>query len=211
MPLFVGEDPELVLREIVDILNRGSEANERFDDKVHARLLRLVRAWKKSGPDLFKMQVVLEDNAQMHEMEKGWEWHLAPSHSGGACWASSPTGSNFRDFAAIQFVRLITNPEWDRLGGPCPKCDFWYVKKTRRQSTYCSRKCAGNATKTKQRRLQHSRDLDRVQKAIKNYRTRPARFKNLDWMEYVCRAEDGITKNWLTMEVNKGELRSPKG
>src|ERR1700727_1750179 len=95
-----GEDPERGMKEVINALNFGSRANERLDSAAHSKLLRVVKAWKASGPDLGKMKVPLEDRVQLQDMEKAWRFHLANVGSGRACWFASPTGENFRDLVS---------------------------------------------------------------------------------------------------------------
>src|SRR5882762_4014453 len=145
IPVFVGEDPVTGLQEIVDVLNDGKKADPRLTARSHQKLLRLVRAWKKSGPDLLKMDVSREDDVSLDDIKGAYEWVLAPASDGRAYVSLSPTGKNFRDIVAVHFGRLILSPNCEKLGGPCPKCERYYVKQTLRPSAFCSRKCAGGA------------------------------------------------------------------
>lgn len=125
--------------------------------------------------------------------------------------------------ALLQFTRLLNNSQRALLGGPCRNRkkhgdrDHWYLKKTNRPSVFCSRLCAGDATKANERERNYKKKIERANKAIGNYPTRPARFSKLNWQEYVV--EDSrpargqkptISKKFLTMAVKAGNLHPPK-
>ncbi len=201
------EDPKRGLADIVAALNKGRRFDTRFTSNTHAKLLRLVRAWLDSGPDLLKMKV-RDDDFDLSEQWKAWRTDIAPA--GPRAYISlSPTGENFRDVVAFYFVRLILNPQCERLG-LCPKCQAWFVRKTARASIYCSRRCAGNAAKTAERVRLHAEMLLHAEKAIRNYRTRPMRFRDLSWKQWVVQAEPRLSKDWITRAVTRGELVAPQ-
>jgi hypothetical protein len=50
---------------------------------------------------------------------------------------------------------------------------------------------------------------DKAAAAIKNYPTRPVRFSQLIWQEYVIEAEPSISRKFLTMAVKGGRLTPP--
>jgi hypothetical protein len=207
---FKGEDPRRVLQETVDALNLGERANPRLNPKAHARLLRLVRAWKDSGPDLFKM-TSQGTNEQVSYLWKAWECRLAPTHSGRAYLFLSPTGEHFRDVVAFYFIRLILCPDWAKLGSPCLNCGKWYVKKTKRTSEFCTARCAGNATKARERARRRKQKLASAKELLRNYSGRHARYREMDWKQWVVEGTDGKTsRKFLTMVVDTGELVPPK-
>jgi hypothetical protein len=193
---------------MVEALNEGIRANVHLNPKAHARLLRIVRAWKASGPNLFEMYVPQSDNAQMDEMWKAWQCILVPTNSGRAHISLSPTGPNF-DVVAYYFVRLILCPDWDLLGGPCKQCKRWYVKNTHRESEFCSRKCAGAAVKARKQEKRYNRKLQCAQRALKNFRSHGPRYRDLGWRDFVSQAT-GISKTWLTRAANDGILLPPQ-
>jgi hypothetical protein len=206
---YLEEDPKRVMREIVDALNHGSAHNPRLDVENHARLLRAIKAWKESGPDLFKMKIPEQDRFTLLDTEQFFEFRLVATHSGRAYISLTPTGKNYRDIVQFYFGRLILCPLWSRLGGPCPTCSLWYVKKTERNSQFCSRKCAGDAVKARSHQRIHDRKLNDAQRALKNYRTRGRRYRNLGWRDFVSQAT-GVSKTWLTRAANNGDLIPPR-
>ena len=112
--------------------------------------------------------------------------------------------------AALLFHVGTLNPEWDKLTGPCARCDNYYIKKRASQKVYCSRRC-GNATtavaRTRERLArEHADKLRRSQAAMQKWTT--ARTKD-DWKVFVSKRQSDITPKFLTRAVNKGELRPP--
>jgi hypothetical protein len=145
---------------------------------------------------------------RLGEVEKAFHFHIAPTPSGRAYTVPSPTGENFRDVALVYFGRLILNPECERLGGPCLKCGKYYIKKTIRDSMFCSRKCSGGAVQTKRRARLHAEKLSEVDRAIANYRARPPRYDKLGCKEWILQAVSNITSKFLTRAIHRGELAS---
>lgn len=230
IPLLREEDPARVLQQTVDVLNHGTKANPRMTAANHQRLLRAVGAWKESvrawkesakawndasrdpskipGPP--RMLVPLEDRMTLGDVKGVFEWHLSPPNGSGRAYVSlSPTGENFRDVAAFYFGRLIMSSGCEKLGGPCLKCGLYYIKQSLRNSVFCSRKCAGGAVQSRIRKKEHIEKLSRAMRAIKNYRTRPSRFVDLGWKDWVAQAESDITPKFLSRAVTQGELRPP--
>ena len=108
------------------------------------------------------------------------------------------------------FYTLTLNPEWDRLCGPCARCARYYIKKTSRQTKYCTRQCGSLATATASTRKrldeEHADKLRRAEAAVLSW---PAARGILNWKQWVSRREPDISSKWLTRAVNKGELHSP--
>ncbi len=48
---------------------------------------------------------------------------------------------------ALSLFHLLTvTPDCEKLAGPCPRCDRYYIKKRASQKVYCSRRCGNAAT-----------------------------------------------------------------
>jgi len=174
-------------------------------------LRELVDSWQKSGPNLAKM--LKNDKALAARVGHG-ETTLVPTNTGKGhlVWLPSPRDrdlSSWRDQALTLFMILIVNPQWHRLGGPCPRCDKYYVKKTSRQKTYCSRRCGATLTAIaatrKKRQEKRLEELSRTQAAANQWATVQTR---QPWKEWVS-TRTNITVKWLTRAVNKGDLRAP--
>jgi hypothetical protein len=120
------------------------------------------------------------------------------------------------DEAALQFTRLLRNPQRIRLGGPCrgrtrgEDCGKWFLKKTARQAIFCCRKCAGNAAKAYERKRIREQMLKRAKKAIEDYPTRANCWRDLNWKDYAVKAKYRLSKKFLTQAVNRGWLAPPE-
>ncbi len=173
----------------------------------------LVEAWKESGPNLNKL---LRDDPALEARvrEGGMRLVATDTGKGHLIWlpiAEGVSASSCEDHALAYFKNLVVNPEWEKLGGPCPRCEQYYVKKTSRQKTYCSRRCGANMTATASTRRR--RQAKRVQKLL-----RAQEFANewatvhtqKSWKEWIsAQTKMEITVKWLTRAVNKGDLTSP--
>jgi hypothetical protein len=201
------------LKETAAMLNDSSGTVEDWQGKNYGRedairLRRLVLAWKEAGRDWRDMKVSAEDRARVDnfiaDIRVRLEW------DGALSLIDYYTRSHPFDAAAMNFSRLIHNSQRARLGGPCLQCGTWYASKTKRETLYCSRKCAGNAAKAQQRKRDHDRLLGKVRKALGNYETRPARFAEMSWKDFVIKAVNRVSKKFLTTAVSKGEILPPK-
>lgn len=122
------------------------------------------------------------------------------------------------DPALIQFTRFRRNSQRWRLADPCQHCGRSFLKRTRRETRmFCSRQCAAAAAQAARRerkreeKLKRARQLlKRARQALRNYKASPPKFRKLDWKEYVTQAEPSISKKFLTMAVEKGDLKPPK-
>ena len=160
MPTTFSESPERALREVVSALNSPDTIAWRKPDDQE-RFLRYVRKWRESGPNLLKMK------APLMAMRNTYGLSLVPKSNGGAFWHVGPIGPNI-DLPLIYFTRLVTsNPE--RLGGPCPNCNKWFVKKTERDKTYCSKNCGSKSRQAKLRYEERKELLKTTQRAINYY------------------------------------------
>ena len=199
------------LRELVLMLNDYSGASEdwkgkRYGEDDATRLRRWVRVWRKSGHDFLDLEKGLEssDIEALNRFTRSIRAQV--NRTTGRMMILDYT----TDEAAFQFNRLLNNSRQNLLGGPCRRCSKWYVKKTRRLSVFCSPLCAGNATKTNSRANKRRKKVGRVRSAIRNYQTSSGKYAALDWKEYVTKAVDGVSKNWLTRAVKDGVLYPPK-
>ncbi len=183
------------------------------------RMLHALQTWLESGSR--HIGDIKLDRSDRTKLEK----HMKQSHpyvlqNGTLMLRDHPSPWNE---AIYQFTQLLNNSQRDLVGGPCRNRkqhgdrDHWYVKKTHRPSVFCSPHCAGDATKANERQRKYNKKIEKAEKAIGNYSTRPARFRQLTWQEYVI--EDSrpargqkptISKKFLTMAVKSGRLTPPK-
>ena len=110
------------------------------------------------------------------------------------------------------FIRLVMNPERERLG-LCERCNKFYVSKGRyRRKIFCSLHCARNATvsrymsrrryKLRQVKINHAKRL------LHGYRS-----SHGDWKRWLSLETKGteieLTPAFLTRAVSKGDLVNP--
>jgi exoribonuclease R len=213
------------LEHSIALANDYSEAAELYKDGVpktrvfspetpvqFRRMLRALEEWDKSGSrNIHDLKLSREDRAGLSKYTKQISMGV------------NPNGTYFvRDFASpwnealYQFVRLLNNSQRVYLDGPCLNRkkhgdrDHWYLKKTKRRTVFCTPPCAGDATQARRRERGYERKIAKASAAIRNYPKRPARFSKLSWQEYVIKAEDSISKKFLTMAVKSGRLTPPK-
>jgi hypothetical protein len=186
---------------IIKILNNEVDGVE---------LRRLVVAWRECDSSLLGLW--LKDPELQDDMSKG-RFFIQPHGIGGKImhipYGAVNPGLSSRKAALAMFTSLMTHPRIEAFGGPCKRCSRYYLRKTTRQSIYCSRRCgaANNATfYTRARREKiHKEKLDLAKSAVTEWT--PGR-NNRDWKRGVAR-EAGVTVKWLTRAVNKGDLSGP--
>jgi len=175
-------------------------------------LRRLVDLWRKSGPNLYKL---FDENREFRTRAMNGRVILGLTGTGRAYleWFPGAPSSDLmqpKEIALRHFMRLITNPEWELLGF-CPRCNNYYLKRTKRQQIYCSQICGSRTTATiavrANRQKERTEKLARAEKYIHQWNElRPREL----WKPWV-RRKTGYTLNWLTRAVNKGMLRPPEG
>ena len=112
------------------------------------------------------------------------------------------------------FTKLITNPFWAKLCGPCPQCEDYFLRKTDRKRVYCSQRCSSRHTAisaTAERRLQTSQEkILKAQHEIDEWKK--ARPKS-NWKIWVAartsRSRISLTVHWLSRAVNAGLICPP--
>jgi hypothetical protein len=119
------------------------------------------------------------------------------------------------DHARQIFYYFLLGPEPWRLGGPCPKCGKYYVRRTRQQSVYCSHRCASQATAIRRtvelRQQMKEQKLAAAKEGIAKYEELVTRRRaRHGWKEFVAAHYPEITSKFLTRAVNQGKLHPPK-
>jgi hypothetical protein len=182
------------------------------------QLRALVQEWQESGPnlnELFKKwpelkAMTLYGTTTFWPTDSGrghLDWNAAPAKIEAAASERA---------ALADFMLLISNPLWHRLGGPCARCGDYFYKERSNHNTYCGRECSGaqtatNATKRARERL-HQTKIKLAQNAIREWTQAKRRG---DWKHWVAsrtsskRLELRCTVRWITRWVNNGELRPP--
>jgi hypothetical protein len=101
---------------------------ELTDKQIELR--RLVEQWKESGPNLRKL---FKQRPELVLMTRNGYTTFWPTGSGRGHleWVAKPSTNGVLDpleEAVQEFMMLIANPEWRRLGGPCARCGDYYWK-----------------------------------------------------------------------------------
>ena len=178
---------------------------------VQTELRRLVEAWYKSGPNVSKL---LESEPLLERESRSFRAHMIPTQTAQArlLYISVPDNMDPRDpreTAFGLFINFLLNPFNQRLGGPCKHCNKYYVKKTKRQNVYCSRKCSLNHTSLETNRRQRARENAMKLKRVKISLTAWSMLKRIsDWKIYVSK-DTNISKNFLTRAQKHGLIDIP--
>jgi hypothetical protein len=184
------------------------------NSEFRLELRRLVKEWRDSGPNLDKL---FQEKPDLARRCRGTTIVL-PSQGGAGRLVWNPDLGlkplTEKESALFQFMTLIINPEWKMLGGPCPRCEKYFIKKTNRQiAVYCSRTCATATTALAATRRKREEDrkakLAIARRSIETWRK--LRGRKSPWKEWVVSRHPGeMSLNWLTRAVKSGELQPPQ-
>jgi hypothetical protein len=98
-----------------------TEAQEKMRD--------LVGEWKASGPNL---KALFSQNPRLAELSGRGAVTLWPSGTGRGYLEWTPAlrdgDSSPENEALREFFKLIANPNWQMLAGPCKRCDDYFLK-----------------------------------------------------------------------------------
>jgi hypothetical protein len=202
--------------------DHGRDVRELRDKLLAAtpqKLQHLVETWNQSGRDLKRMWgdsyvTALKVNQfyKDHPLQMGWEGSgkNVMVHTFLDCHCSTPSEEALRFF-----LTLIFNPLKNELCGPCGECGRYYIRRTAKNDTYCSRSCGARktaiATTKRKRAEEHADKLQRARVAIEQWREQrlTGRARQKDWKRWVSTVELDISPHFLTRAVNKGELKLP--
>lgn len=174
-------------------------------------LRKLVKEWLDSGPN---MELMVERNPSLWRKIEKVIIELQPTNTGAvkvdlAAMPREEELPRFDLFVHSFFLLLIMNRYWNRLGGPCARCDNYYIKKTSRQKVYCSKRCGLMETSISANRRRRLRmRMEKVEKArefIAKWKT--TRTKR-NWKEWVSE-KTRFKRTWLTRAVTSGDLDEP--
>lgn len=219
----LADQGEAALNEICGALNSETHRDLRF-------LLRTwVKAWQASGPNLkklFRFVPEPERMALLFAMRTLWsptdganaELFLVPDYPEMATFLGEKRvwlevdGKRTRtlEARAIALFHLLTViPGCEKIAGPCPRCDRYYIKKRASQKVYCSRRCGNAATavaRTRERIADERGDkIARAKAAMKRWKPTANR---QDWKHWVTE-KTGIDPRFLTRAVTRGDLVPP--
>jgi hypothetical protein len=116
--------------------------------EIEIELRRLVKCWRLSGPNLRKL---FDQEPELAEFSKRCQITFYPTDTGRGHLEWSPSDviegvSPPKDVARDRFMTLITNPNWETLGGPCLCCGEYFIKMVDRPRVYCSTECSSRTT-----------------------------------------------------------------
>lgn len=206
------------LEVIVKMLNDHDGYDKAWVNKDYGvedaeKLRRIIEAWQKAREEhpyelTSKMKLSATDRRSLENATKGR--HLTANLDG----TLRLVFSGRRDPAAERFINLMGSTTYTQqlLGGKCANCECWYVRKTVRPSIYCSRPCAINGQKAKERKGKHDDLVEDINQAVLNYESlKPdSRLRRHGWKAYVIEAT-GVSPNMLTRLIKKGDARVPEG
>jgi hypothetical protein len=208
-PVIVAADAMDGMVGIVDELNRT--VGKRLVPSAEA-LRGIVKQWQDSGPNLSKLD--FSDPGLWKERLKAFRPTMISTKSGAArmnLLDNAPRamtdrgGACVRFYAVCLFNSLVLNPLWQRLGGPCGRCDMYYVKSRLSQKLYCGARCASlvSAEKSTREKLDDDRadKLKRARSFIRQWDALKVR-PDMYWKQWVHCADETITSKWLTRAIN---------
>lgn len=181
--------------------------------KGQKELRQLVSSWMDSGPDLLEL---FRKEPELKRLVTHGVTRFYPVQGGRGHLDWIPTVSEdlpprYYAQALEDFMILIANPLWELLGGPCARCNNYYLKKAKRQKIYCSRSCGAKQTAheavKRRRQEEHSRKLHLAAEAVRQWDEKKRR---MTWKKWVS-IQAGVTDRWITRAVNRGELSTPQG
>jgi len=172
----------------------------------------LVQEWSSSGPNT---EVMKQRNPSLWERIEHVTVSIKPMKNGAV--KIEPLGiprenqglADAESLLYAFFLMLIMNPLWERLGGPCARCNNFYIKMTRRQKVYCSKRCGKLSTSVDcNRKRRHAQHLEKVEKTQESIAKWLASKSKRNWKRWVSE-KTGFTANWLTRSLNAGEIIDP--
>jgi hypothetical protein len=178
---------------------------------IKKEMRQFVQAWQASGPNVSKL---INLNPRLNLAIEKFRPRFIPTKSGTgrlAFLSSREYSSHSKpvDIAIGLFLPFLLNPLNEKLGGPCKHCSDYFVKKTKRQFAYCSKKCGlqhtSQVANERRRQQEHLKKLERAKRASAEWTSTRTR---KDWKTWVS---DGtrISQNWLTRAIKSGELAIP--
>jgi hypothetical protein len=175
--------------------------------EMQTELRWLIQEFQASGPDL---EILFAKHPELARRVAAQKIQLVFSRTCRAhlVWDHVPVDMRaHKDMALLQFVRLLLNPRSEYLGGPCARCGMYYLKKTKRQKVYCSRRCGTRATSISSNRKTrmgvHRGLVQRAQDKMGEWEKQVPGEKWKNWLS----GEVDLSPKWLTRAVNKGELK----
>lgn len=179
---------------------------------ANKELRQLVQAWFDSGPNVEKLWSEHPALARLPHIVRAY---MLPTNGSRAhlVYMDGPntdlSPGDPLEIALGLFFLFLLNPYNQRLGGPCKRCSKYYVKKTKRQTVYCSQRCGRKQTSKdaiqQQRQQDHIEKIEKAKKCLEKWASTNTR---RGWKEWIS-GNHLISKHWLSRYVGKGELMVP--
>ncbi len=182
------------------------------------RLRRLVALWQASGPDTSKL--FAEHPRLWAQFLSAWKPSPMLTRTGAVglgfgfnagAEGSMPNLAGERFAAMAIFGALLANPQWDKLGGPCARCQRYYIKNRTSQKVYCSAKCGSETTaiSASQKRFEEERaeKLKLAEDWLNKFRKQQGP-NATHWKEWIAE-HSGLDKRFLAQAARRGDLEPP--
>lgn len=194
------------------LCNIANGKRRRFFD-VRPEAAKLFKQWVGEWHAAATLEKVLQQWAPMGAM---LDEHIEPRvHCVGKQIQTEfvvrrPRGNNVNDDLLYLVLSLVTKPRCERLR-LCPECGICYVA-PRLSQKYCSGLCGRRAAMRRiaEKKYQGKRNQKLQAARVFIQQWKPTRNFG-DWKKFVCSKRRDITRNFLTLAVNRCELTPPKG
>lgn len=205
------------LEFICKVLNGEAGSKE-----TSLKLTQLVTEWQKSGerqnsePNLAKMMMKPANLTLWQTLTRSCNATWTITETGGAYihlepgialpkFGHSRTRAEEQEATAVILFYLLTLGPWEKLGGPCPRCGKYFIKKRANHKIYCGRRCGSlaSAKVSTRKKLDKEREdkVGRARKLIQEWnklKRRPCK----SWKQWVHGKDQTITPKWLTRATN---------
>lgn len=210
-------DPDLAqlhMEGVVESLNGGPYDQE---------LRRLVELWATSGSNGPNLQELFKRMPELDKQTAFGTTVLWTTETGRGYLEWNPGNFSverplsWEEHALSDFMLLITNPLWWKLGGPCERCRHYYLKKRKGQKRFCSQRCGSATTATaatqKSRAQRQKKKIQLAQKVMGEIMARSPRFAQRVTEEIIAkkpRAEVKKLEERVASEVSRRLIRGKK-
>ena len=210
--------PEPVKGQVFDLKGQAWDWEWRTRDDTERRgeLRRLIGLWLDSDRNL---NLLFKKQQELQRACAAGKTFLVPNRAGKAQLAWSPDlgglhlSSQKREAWRL-FAQFLINPLSDKLRGPCPRCDDYYLQNRVNNKTYCKRQCGSGKTALASTQARREKEKNTKLAAAKGAVIEWENDPNGNWKELVAKrvsrcSRDPVTVKWVTRAVNNEELTPP--
>jgi hypothetical protein len=211
--------PEPVKEPVLDLKGQAWDWEWRTRNVTERRneLRRLIALWEGSERNL---NLLFKEHRELQRACAAGKTFLVSKGDGKVQMSWSPDLGNLQlpsqKKAALRlFIEFLVNPLSNKLRGPCPRCDDYYLQSRVNNKTYCKRQCGSAktglaSTRARRQEVKNTR-LEAAKRAVIEWERNPRRGP---WKEFVAKmvsgcSRDPVTVKWVTRAVNDGELERP--